>query len=468
VKVIDVENPESAIVFCNTREATERVAGHLQREGFGADWLNGDLPQSDREKVMRATREGRLRFLVATDVAARGIDISHLTHVINFDFPQDAESYVHRTGRTGRAGRTGTAVSLVQPRDIGALYLLRLTYKIRPVERQLPTASDQRTRMEADVVSALAEAFVPLGRDTQDRALARRLLTHPQVEGIVAGMLREHLAARPAFSEEAGARRREQLPEPVAEPEQRKSAPRKARQRKSEQRGVEPQPSDAGERKPRAKRERRGTVAKSKQSKPRDSAPDTVRESQPPPFDAPEGGAEAAADAPEPRASKPRASKPRASKPGAKKSSERASRPGRKKAPEARASKPGKRGKLKAPKQAGVDEPPAPAKSSSGRGKSGGSKAGRSGAKSSPGVEGDSLELHLTVGRRDGARAGDIRAMLKESGLPSEAVGRIRVRERYCFVEVALDQVDSALEVLDGASLGDGKASATISERSRS
>src|SRR4029450_897568 len=98
----------------------------LSRHGFGADWLNGDLPQSDREKVMSATREGRLRFLVATDVAARGIDISHLTHVINHDFPQDAESYVHRTGRTGRAGRTRTAISLSTAQDIDARSLLRL------------------------------------------------------------------------------------------------------------------------------------------------------------------------------------------------------------------------------------------------------------------------------------------------------------------------------------------------------
>ncbi|HHH28971.1 MAG TPA: DEAD/DEAH box helicase, partial [Polyangiaceae bacterium] len=158
-QIIDIEDPESAIVFCNTKIQTEQLAEHLRREGYEADWLNGDLPQADREKVMRATREGRLRFLVATDVAARGIDISHLTHVINYDFPQDAESYVHRTGRTGRAGNTGTAISLVTPQDIGAAYLLRLTYKIRPIERQLPSDREQRTRWEADVVGALADTF---------------------------------------------------------------------------------------------------------------------------------------------------------------------------------------------------------------------------------------------------------------------------------------------------------------------
>ncbi|HQP34252.1 MAG TPA: DEAD/DEAH box helicase, partial [Polyangiaceae bacterium] len=139
LRILETENPESAVVFCNTREETERVAQALQRAGFDSDWLNGDLPQSDREKVMAATREGRLRYLVATDVAARGIDISHLTHVINYDFPDTAEQYVHRTGRTGRMGRTGTAINLILPQDIGALYMLRLTYKIKPFEKQLPT-----------------------------------------------------------------------------------------------------------------------------------------------------------------------------------------------------------------------------------------------------------------------------------------------------------------------------------------
>ena len=150
VRVIEVENPTGAVIFCNTKDETERVAQALVRQGYDADWLNGDLPQSDREKVMSATREGRLRFLVATDVAARGIDISHLTHVINHDFPQDAESYVHRTGRTGRAGRTGTAISLITPHDVGGLYLLRLTYKIRPIEKQIPTEGELKTRAEAD------------------------------------------------------------------------------------------------------------------------------------------------------------------------------------------------------------------------------------------------------------------------------------------------------------------------------
>ncbi len=218
LRMIEVDNPESAIVFCNTRDETERVAGVLQRQGFEADWLNGDLDQGEREKVMSATREGRIRFLVATDVAARGIDISHLTHVINFDFPQDAESYVHRTGRTGRAGRTGTAIALVTPQDIGQLYLLRLTYKIRPIEKQIPSETELKTRAETDLVAMFAEAYVKKSVHPDDLSLARRLLTHDSAEVILAGLLRDHLGARPTVREEAGASRRAARPRPAPPP----------------------------------------------------------------------------------------------------------------------------------------------------------------------------------------------------------------------------------------------------------
>jgi len=196
VRILEVEDPESAVIFCNTRDETQRVAEALKSRGFDADWLNGDLPQSDRERVMAATKQGRLRFLVATDVAARGIDISHLTHVINHDFPETAEQYVHRTGRTGRAGRTGTAISIIGPKDIGNLYLLRLTYKIRPIERQLPSAGELRTRAEMDLLQLFVDAFRARPIHPDDLALARRLLTHDDGEQIVAGLLRDHLGAR--------------------------------------------------------------------------------------------------------------------------------------------------------------------------------------------------------------------------------------------------------------------------------
>jgi ATP-dependent RNA helicase DeaD len=212
LRILKAESPESAIVFCNTRDDTQRVATELKRAGYNADWLNADLSQKEREAVMLATREGRLTFLVCTDVAARGIDISHLTHVINFDFPEATEQYVHRTGRTGRAGRMGTAISLVSPASIGNLYYLRLEYKIHPSERQLPSDRELRTRAETDTILQLAGRF-PTPREAE-RSLVQRLLTHERSESIIAGLLREHLAATGADAPGDALRRPPRLPAP--------------------------------------------------------------------------------------------------------------------------------------------------------------------------------------------------------------------------------------------------------------
>ncbi len=235
IRILEVENPESAVVFCNTKSETERVAEALERQGFSAAWLNGDLAQNEREHVMARTREGKLRYLVATDVAARGIDISHLTHVVNFDFPESAERYVHRTGRTGRAGRTGTAISMVAPQDIGHLYLLRLTYKIRPIEKQLPTVGELKTREETDLVQILCDAFLASPAHPDDVALARRLLSHEAADQIIAGLVRDHLGARPEAIEQAAASRRAkvvpipistlEVERPVRPPPPREAAP---------------------------------------------------------------------------------------------------------------------------------------------------------------------------------------------------------------------------------------------------
>jgi ATP-dependent RNA helicase DeaD len=208
IQVLEVEDPESALIFCNLRSETEQVAGALVQAGFDADWLNGDLPQRDREKVMARTRESKLRFLVATDVAARGIDISHLTHVINYAFPESPAVYVHRTGRTGRAGRTGCAISLASPQELGRLYYLRLEYKISPIERSLPSKGELRTRKEADRVALLAEAFTGTPQQAE-LALARRLLTHPDVERIVGGLLQTFFGSQgDQVDEQAAAARR--------------------------------------------------------------------------------------------------------------------------------------------------------------------------------------------------------------------------------------------------------------------
>ena len=188
ITVLETEDPESALIFCNTKAETEEVTAALQRAGFNAEWLNGDRPQREREEVLGRVRREELRFLVATDVAARGIDVSHLTHVINFSLPENVEQYVHRTGRTGRAGRTGTAITLVGPTELGILYYLRLQYRIFPVERTLPSEGEQRTRQEADRI-ALIDAAYPNPPSEQELALVRRFMTHANAERMLAGLL---------------------------------------------------------------------------------------------------------------------------------------------------------------------------------------------------------------------------------------------------------------------------------------
>ncbi len=146
-RIIEFEDPESAIIFCNTKDDVRFVTSFLQRHGFDADQISGDLSQAAREVAMGRIKEGKLRFLVATDVAARGIDISDLTHVIAYSSPESPEVYVHRTGRTGRAGKAGVAISLVSGLDVGAFRNLQKVNEIVVKERQLPTDAQLLDRL---------------------------------------------------------------------------------------------------------------------------------------------------------------------------------------------------------------------------------------------------------------------------------------------------------------------------------
>ncbi len=159
LQILAFEEPVSAIIFCNTREETGRVAEFLRQHGHDAEAISSDLSQSDRERVLGRMRAGGIKFLVATDVAARGIDIENLSHVFNYTFPESPEIYIHRTGRTGRAGRKGTAVSLIGPTEVGSFYYLKLLYKIKPDERSLPSEAEIRSHREGERVLVLRRAL---------------------------------------------------------------------------------------------------------------------------------------------------------------------------------------------------------------------------------------------------------------------------------------------------------------------
>ncbi|MEV4350443.1 DEAD/DEAH box helicase [Actinoplanes sp. NPDC049596] len=145
-RILDVEAPTAAIVFCRTREEVDQVTETLNGRGYRAEALHGGMSQDQRDRVMARLRGGSTELLVATDVAARGLDVEQLTHVINFNVPAAPEAYVHRIGRVGRAGREGVAISLAEPREQRMLKAIeRLTGRRIPLEK-LPTVTDLRAR----------------------------------------------------------------------------------------------------------------------------------------------------------------------------------------------------------------------------------------------------------------------------------------------------------------------------------
>jgi ATP-dependent RNA helicase DeaD len=141
-RLLDMESPDLAIVFGRTKRRVDELSEALQKRGYSADGLHGDLSQNQRDAVMRKFRDGSIDVLVATDVAARGLDVSGVTHVINFDLPQDPESYVHRIGRTGRAGKEGVAYTFVTPREIDHLHFIERVTRQRIARRPLPSLAE--------------------------------------------------------------------------------------------------------------------------------------------------------------------------------------------------------------------------------------------------------------------------------------------------------------------------------------
>ncbi|NBC15923.1 MAG: DEAD/DEAH box helicase [Bacteroidetes bacterium] len=157
IRLIEMENPESALVFANTKREVSYLTQFLKNYGHHADEISGDLSQKDREKAMGRIREGDLRFLVATDVAARGIDISDLSHVFVYDVPQDPEYYVHRSGRTARAGKTGTAIALATIEDRHRIESISRRYGFEIAEHELPTEEEVATRIAERMTVVLEE-----------------------------------------------------------------------------------------------------------------------------------------------------------------------------------------------------------------------------------------------------------------------------------------------------------------------
>lgn len=160
IRLLEVMNPLSAIIFCNTKAKVHYLSVVLRRFGYDADELSADLNQADREKVLQRVRTGSLRFLIATDVAARGIDIPELSHVFQYEAPEDPESYIHRAGRTGRAGATGVAITLIEDfSERVKLDSIAKRYELELVEHLLPTDEDVAAQV-SERVTVLLESHL--------------------------------------------------------------------------------------------------------------------------------------------------------------------------------------------------------------------------------------------------------------------------------------------------------------------
>ena len=155
VRIIETETPQQAIIFCNTKARVNYVTVVLQRYGYNADQISSDLSQNARDKVLKRVRDGKLRFLVATDVAARGIDIPDLSHVIQYEPPEEIEAYIHRAGRTGRAGASGTAIMLININEKSQLNRIGAHYKIEFEKKPLPQDEDVQTLVAQRLIGQL-------------------------------------------------------------------------------------------------------------------------------------------------------------------------------------------------------------------------------------------------------------------------------------------------------------------------
>ncbi|WP_294982321.1 DEAD/DEAH box helicase [uncultured Microbacterium sp.] len=180
-RILEVENFEGMIVFTRTKNETETLAEKLRARGYAAAAINGDVAQAQRERTVNQLKDGKLDILVATDVAARGLDVERISHVVNFDLPIDTESYVHRIGRTGRAGRSGDAISFVTPRERRMLASIEKATRQPLTEMALPSADDvnatRLTRFDDAITAALAETE----RIDRFRDIINHYVTHHDV-----------------------------------------------------------------------------------------------------------------------------------------------------------------------------------------------------------------------------------------------------------------------------------------------
>lgn len=188
-RIIDADVPELAIVFCRTKRGVDELTTSLQTRGYFAVGLHGDMSQTQRDRSMRKFRDRKTDILVATDVAARGIDVDKVTHVINYDIPQDPESYIHRIGRTGRAGKKGIAITLISPKEYKQLRIIEKLINQRITKQTLPDITEifeqEKIRIKESV-----ETIIEKNQLEQFRTIASQLLAEHSPSDVISAMFK--------------------------------------------------------------------------------------------------------------------------------------------------------------------------------------------------------------------------------------------------------------------------------------
>ena len=209
--VLETEQPDSAIIFCNMRNEAEMIAKFLTQSGLVAEALTGNFRQKERERVMKRIKEGGLRYMVATDVAARGIDIEDLSHVVLYSLPEFSEVYLHRVGRTGRVGKVGTALSLVDGKGLGTLSVLEREFEITFEERKLPPEDEVLKRRSERIMKDLSEK-ASVAEVGQHLTTAQEIIGSEDGAQVVAYLLKTYFNRQSESSSRRGGERR--APEP--------------------------------------------------------------------------------------------------------------------------------------------------------------------------------------------------------------------------------------------------------------
>jgi ATP-dependent RNA helicase DeaD len=211
-RVLDIQNPDLALIFGRTKRRVDELTDALQKRGYLAEGIHGDMSQKQRELTMSKFRQNLIEILVATDVAARGLDITGVTHVYNFDIPQDVDSYVHRIGRTGRAGRSGLAVTFVEPRERGHLRTIEYAIGTRLIRQSIPTFQEAQKEKIRWAVSQIINTLEE-DRSQEFRSAAEQMLNDYDSVALLAAALKtvagEHQELEIKLTEEPPLRSRQ-------------------------------------------------------------------------------------------------------------------------------------------------------------------------------------------------------------------------------------------------------------------